>query len=230
MPDVIDCPSCGRKLRRPEGLAGGLAQCPKCATTFPFATDDPPPLPDEWPSEALPLARRDGDDLPLTLEDETAPPRKVKGLPPPPLPLKPVPIPAVPVVDADSPRQPCPYCGEPLQSYLRRCPSCGQRLDDDGSDEGAPLRRRDLEPHRGSLVLTLGVISICAGPTCVFSLIGLPLGVAAWIMGQADLRKINSNLMDPEGRANTHTGWICGVLGTLVSTLWLLCCGLMALR
>src|SRR4051794_29892867 len=101
MPEVIDCPSCRRKLRRPEGLDGQLVRCPACATTFtaggraeiPFAVLAEPV---EDPLAARPDPAT-GDVLPqLSLDEADAPPRAVKGVPPPPRPLKPVPVPAVP--------------------------------------------------------------------------------------------------------------------------------------
>src|SRR4051812_9280843 len=46
----------------------------------------------------------------------------------------------------------------------------------------APFRR-DLAPHRGALVLTLGILGLT--PVC-----GIFTGLPAWIMGQADLAEI----------------------------------------
>jgi hypothetical protein len=78
--------------------------------------------------------------------------------------------------------------------------------------------RRDAEPHRGGLVLALGILSIVTG---VF---GLPLGLAAWIMGRRDLGKMRANRMDREGKGVTEAGMICGMVGTVFGTLGLLCC------
>ena len=77
--------------------------------------------------------------------------------------------------------------------------------------------RRDCEPHRGTLILIFGILSL------VFcGLVGLGMGIAAWIMGQRDLRKMDANMMDPAGRGNTQAGRICGMIGTILSSLNLL--------
>ena len=79
--------------------------------------------------------------------------------------------------------------------------------------------RRDCEPHRGGVVLALGIISIVlAGP------IGLGLGIAAWIMGQRDLTKIRQRIMDPQVQGTTQAGWICGIIGTIFSSLATIAC------
>ena len=67
--------------------------------------------------------------------------------------------------------------------------------------------RRDAEPHRGTLILVLGIVSIVMFMFC--GIAGLPLGIAAWVMGRQDLRKMRQDVMDPEGEGNTRAGWIC---------------------
>jgi hypothetical protein len=87
--------------------------------------------------------------------------------------------------------------------------------------------RRDSEPHRGQTVLTLGVISVVCGVVtfiacpflCVF---GLGLGIPAWVMGHRDLKKMRLNLMDPRGEPRTRSGWICGMVGTILGGMGLL--------
>jgi hypothetical protein len=65
----------------------------------------------------------------------------------------------------------------------------------------------------------MGIVSIVlAGP------IGLGLGIAAWIMGQRDLAKIRQRIMDPAGQGTTQAGWICGIIGTIFSSLMTLFC------
>ena len=90
-------------------------------------------------------------------------------------------------------------------------------------------RRRDTEPHRGVLILVLGIISLtftvfimCYG---LGLLVGLPLGITAWVLGNGDLRKIKNREMDEEGLGMTQAGWICGIIGTILHSLGLLSCG-----
>ncbi len=68
-----------------------------------------------------------------------------------------------------------------------------------------PLSQR--EPHRGVLVLVLGILSlsVCA-----------PLGIAAWVMGKNDLAAMRDGLMDRSGQPETSTGYVLGILGTIL--------------
>src|SRR5437773_6137619 len=69
------------------------------------------------------------------------------------------------------------------------------------------VRRSDLLPHRGTMILVLGIFSL------VFGLIGIVLGPMAWVMGNNDLREIRAGRMDPEGESTTNAGRICGIIG-----------------
>lgn len=54
----------------------------------------------------------------------------------------------------------------------------------------------------------------------VFGILSLvlcaPLGIAAWIMGNGDLKQMDAGTMDPSGRSNTSAGRICGIIGTVL--------------
>lgn len=84
-------------------------------------------------------------------------------------------------------------------------------------------RRRDLLPHRGQLILVLGILS------CTLVLAPV-LGPIAWVMGQQDLTEISAGRMDPDGENVTNTGRICGMVSTLVAAVvFLLFCVLVSL-
>jgi hypothetical protein len=70
-----------------------------------------------------------------------------------------------------------------------------------------------MKPHRATTVLVFGILSlvICA-----------PLGIAAWVMGNNDLREMDHGLMDPGGRDSTSAGRVCGIIGTILFILGLL--------
>jgi hypothetical protein len=89
--------------------------------------------------------------------------------------------------------------------------------DDYGAGEAYRRRRRHpMVPHRGSAVLTLGILSlIVCGPI---------LGPMAWAMGQQDLAEIRAGRMDPEGEGPTNAGRICGIIATVLGVV-LLCLG-----
>ena len=73
---------------------------------------------------------------------------------------------------------------------------------------------QDFQPHRGSMILTFGIIGI----VCCF-----PLGIAAWVMGHSDIKSIDSGVMDPSGRSMTNGGKICGIISVIFTVLG---CGL----
>ena len=69
-----------------------------------------------------------------------------------------------------------------------------------------------MKPHRGTLILVLGILGlvICG-----------PLGIAAWIMGNSDLKEMDAGAMDPSGRGTTQAGKICGMIATILMILGL---------
>jgi hypothetical protein len=115
------------------------------------------------------------------------------------------------------------------------CPACGhhqlrQAAATDLPAEKAPWPaepvtwRRDLEPHRGTLVLVLGLLSLVF--MAFLAPVGIPLGIIAWVMGRTDLAKIRARQMDPEGERQTYAGYFCGKVGAILSSLMtVLLCG-----
>ncbi len=67
-----------------------------------------------------------------------------------------------------------------------------------------------MEPHRGTLILIFGIIGLT---------VCQPFGIAAWLMGNADLKKMAAGQMDPEGEDLTKAGKICGIIGTILMIL-----------
>jgi hypothetical protein len=106
--------------------------------------------------------------------------------------------------------------------------------DDDYDDRPRRKRRRirrDLVPHRGALVLTLGILSIALGLVCsvlcsiVGPLLGVGLALPAVLLGHFDMRAISSGNMDPDGEGQTRIGMILGYIGLGLSVLMFLLCG-----
>src|SRR5205807_2768052 len=213
---ITDCPSCSRKLRVPDDLLGKQVKCPTCGHTFqanaaaesaPASAELTPVSP---PSEAHPR-------LELDAPGEAAQP--TLDSPPP----SRAPQPAG-LSEQATQLVPCPNCDKLIEQGVVRCPYCGAVPEDYEEEDERPWEerrfrgRRDAEPHRGVLILVLGIISIvlvaiACGP------VGLPLGIAAWVMGHKDLRKMRENIMDDEGMGLTQAGWICGIIGTILDTL-----------
>jgi len=98
-----------------------------------------------------------------------------------------------------------------------------------GRDEYDDLPRRhrdhsDYAPHRGGLVLALGLVALVGGFSfCVPVVIG-PL---AWIFGSIDLREMREGRMDPAGEGMTRSGQICGIIATLLMLLGIMFAAMM---
>lgn len=66
-----------------------------------------------------------------------------------------------------------------------------------------------LTPHRGVLILVLGIVSLMFGITAPF----------AWFLGRQDLAEMDAGRMDPEGRSITQVGTIIGMIVTILFIL-----------
>jgi K+ transporter len=67
-----------------------------------------------------------------------------------------------------------------------------------------------MEPHRGTTILVLGILSFIICPIC---------GIIAWVMGNKDIPKMEAHTMDPEGLGQAKAGKICGIISVI---LWAL--------
>ena len=67
-----------------------------------------------------------------------------------------------------------------------------------------------LRPHRGVLILVLGILGIVCCLIC---------GIVAWVMGNGDLREMDAGRMDPSGRGLTQAGKICGIISVVLAIL-----------
>ncbi len=70
-------------------------------------------------------------------------------------------------------------------------------------------------PHRGGLILTLGILAFF----CNFLLIP---GIVAWSLGSSDLKEIKAGRMDPSGHGITMAGMILGIIMTCFYGLFVL--------
>ena len=188
MTEVIQCPSCQRRLQVPEDLLGKDVQCPTCASTFVASLGQQ--------SKTV--------HSPIQEPQQSPPPES-----PPHFPLE------------QNRQSPPPYPGEHQQPQYGGYDS--PRYDSSGYDSSgydssgydsygsgsrrSSMRRRDFSPHRGGLILTLGIISLTF---CAFT------GPIAWIMGNQDLKDIRVGRMDPDGEGLTQAGRICGIISTIL--------------
>jgi len=83
--------------------------------------------------------------------------------------------------------------------------------------EVQPVAQQPVQPHRGAVVLVLGILGIVVCFIC---------GIIAWVMGNNDLRQMDAGAMDPTGRGLTRAGKICGMVSCILViigiVIWLL--------
>jgi hypothetical protein len=134
-----------------------------------------------------------------------------------------------------SPAKRSPEPEEPAPDEDYETPSRSRRRRPRDDDDDTPRR-----PHRGALVLTLGIISLvmpvlAGGTFCLcggfglvgFGVAGLATGLPAWFLGQGDLKAMSMREMDRSGEGMTRGGWICAIIGTILGALQLLCGGVL---
>jgi predicted Zn finger-like uncharacterized protein len=244
MSTVIDCPSCRRQLRVPPEFLGKSVRCPTCGETFDAAEPAPQAA---APAEAEPVAAAEPSPLvtvPIQLELDDPPAARPAAEEPPKKEAPPPPRREPEKRDDRDDRdrredrrrmrrrirrdfEPCPRCDEDVRRGAVVCPFCGLDLEVQGDGYTRQRRvRHDAEPHRGGVIQTLGILSLVSGVIWFLFWIGLPLGIAAWVMGRRDLRKMDEGTMDPSGRKKTRDGRLCGIVGTALNGIFA-CVGLL---
>ena len=65
-------------------------------------------------------------------------------------------------------------------------------------------------PHRGTLVLVLGILGI----VCC-----MPCGIVAWVLANQDMRDMAAGTMDPTGMGMTKAGKILGIISVCLAVV-----------
>lgn len=228
----FNCSACGKLLRVPEGSGGKQAKCPHCTAVMKVPGDagggaggggapsasDPPSSP--WKEPPEPKPSKPESDFGLDAPDD---PLGLGGVqqPAPQAPVK-TPFDAMPQAAAQQSGYGAPNPG------MGAAPGHGFQP----ASHAAPFTSPGALPHRGGMVLTFGILSLvsssfglltcCCGCLGIFSIIGISLGIPAWLMGQNDLKQMASGQMDPMGQGQTKSGHITGMIGTILGGVTIL--------
>lgn len=218
MPIDTLCPGCQAKLRIGDEFAGQDARCPRCDTLYnvPASTVEQVAI--------LPSA----DEVPSPPIDHS--PASVAPLAEPPL------APALPPADGThwflrTPEGPIygPTTAGDFERWVvegRVTPDCfispGDNIWHPATELypslAAPrpkaairpltLERLQKQPHRGALILLLGIMGIVT--TCPIP------SIMAWVMGSHDLGEMHMGRMDDSGQGMTNTGRLLGMIFSMI--------------
>ncbi|MDX1947635.1 MAG: hypothetical protein SFU86_19715 [Pirellulaceae bacterium] len=86
-------------------------------------------------------------------------------------------------------------------------------FDSGGGSSSTTGTRKQKRPHRGPLILTLGLVGF-------FSC--FPLAIAAWVMGADDLKQMRAGRMDRSGEGATTIGVVMGMISTGLAVVTIL--------
>jgi hypothetical protein len=202
VPITIPCPNCAKPLTFADDDAGKIVCCPACEDAFEVS----PPKED--------LVQPDDDLVEAELE-------------PPGVTAKPVPPARRAAWDDDEPpAKPKPAKPKRPSSEDEDGEMYATDADDEDERKAFERERRQrekrrqreeeedrwssTEPHRGEMILILGIVALCSSFLCC--LIPWGLGSIVLNMANTDLQRIDHRLMDPRGRSLTVAGRACGLI------------------
>ncbi|WP_316768808.1 CCC motif membrane protein [Pedobacter frigiditerrae] len=73
-----------------------------------------------------------------------------------------------------------------------------------------------------TISLILGILSIPG--CCCYGILGLILGIVAWVLGAGEVKKfnLNPNAYTASSLKNAKAGKVCGIIGTVLGSIYLL--------
>jgi hypothetical protein len=196
--ELLTCPACGCSVQAADVLLGRRVRCFACRHSFIAEARPaaPPPVQLDAPRPACPKMQPSEDED--TVSNERGPF--------------------------------CPGCGRRITWRDPSCPYCGEELEPEGGPQPAWRRaadpfRREYEPHRGLLILSLGNISMFVGglSLCTLGLgavVSVPMGILAWLMANHDLKRMRDGRMDARGKAQTETGRTAAAAGVVLGAIF----------
>ncbi len=79
-----------------------------------------------------------------------------------------------------------------------------------------------VKPHRGRLILFMGIASLLFAFVPCLHVLGLILAVVTWIYARSDLREIQAGTRDPGGNTLTQAGRVLAIVACIIGGLWTL--------
>ncbi len=195
MPISIVCTGCDKKLKVPDAAAGKKIRCPVCKTVL----EVPPPEEElEKPDEDLVEPDEEVEETGVS-EKPTSSRRKK------------------PHRDVDDDEGYGLDDREEDDEPVRRKKKKKKRRFDEDNLYGDMRGRRRKMPHRGVMVLVLGIVSIFCACLCVC----LGIGVASLTINIAnsDVPQIENGSMDDSGSAMYTAGQICAYVAIVLSLI-----------
>lgn len=189
MPITITCPQCQKKLNAPDTAVGKKIRCPACKAVIDVPAEEPLEEPEkfEQPDEESAVTEEAPKRKPRPSEGITEEEPKSYGL------------------DEDD-----------ANERERRREKKRRRFrddDDDFEDDFGDMRpRRRTEPHRGGVIMTLGILSI---PGACLPLIAFILASIALNMANTDKPKMERGQMDRSGMGSVTAGQVCAYIGII---------------
>lgn len=181
----VKCTGCGQMLRVQEENAGKQARCPKCQATFtiPGGASGTDPLGGQ---QTTPQSSYPQSQSPLGQQPQQPFGQQAPGQ-----------------FGQHQPGQ--QQFGQQSQNPFGDKPAAAGQNPYASPQGSYPQMggRSYRQPHRGGQILTFGILGlVCCGL----------FGIAAWVMGNEDLKKMDAGIMDPTGRGTTQAGRVIGII------------------
>jgi len=231
MPTAISCPACQRVLNLPTDALNRQVQCPACKHQFHPAEA----MPAEFVRPAAPRLE-DRAPAPMSHAAPTATPTDAAPRPPerrlaPPAPPASFDVRRGGRRGKREVEDLCPSCQAFVPRGVDTCPECRAEFEPEDDENYRPweqegMERRDSVPHRGGMLLSMGIATLITPVFFFLCYIGVLIslggliaaGATCW-MAKSDMNKMRDHAMNREGHGSTSGALVCGLIGLALNLL-----------